>query len=416
MAPKDKRGSASFALPSDDFPFLRSICENWDEDELGRVIGQLLRLGLYDNARNSFYEAHTALFFSDSPRTLAGKCRSTTVMAKILNGRLTKSYVKMRILAAAFAFLVAVIVPCHHASAQLSTSGRPPGAYHSDHPLDPATLMSQERFSDTAGRGYVVVEGYIDYVAGQISTDGKTTKVVTEADGDFHFEMQSTNAQRPPGESPNGLVCEIDPAWQLNGWNALSQISRKNPATYRRVRVYGWLRFGSELGHSGTRTYQYSNGRSIKGHWEIHPVEYIEAIDGREPFRIGPAAKVSSWPIAQRYRVTNATFAKAGPSNYAKLTGKIERIAASADKSGDVDVWVRTAPQRRYVATVPQYYILHFDPAAQIITFLQLPNFAAVHYSLQPSKAKTRTLYGLRNWKFSLGSAFPALQPVELIR
>src|SRR5438270_10422451 len=53
----------------------------------------------------------------------------------------------------------------HSAFAQLSGPGRPAAAYHSDHPLDPATLMSQEHFSDTAQRGYVVVEGYIDYVA-----------------------------------------------------------------------------------------------------------------------------------------------------------------------------------------------------------------------------------------------------------
>jgi len=196
----------------------------------------------------------------------------------------------------------------------------------------------------------------------------------------------------------------------------LSQISRKNLSTYRKVRVYGGLRFGTEVNHSGTRTSQYGNGRTIAGHSEIHPVERVESIDGRGPFTIGPSAKVSSWPTAQRYKVTNANCAKTGPSNYAKLTGKVERIAASADKSGDVDVWVRTTPQRRYIATIPQYYVSHSDPAAQIITFLQLPNFAAVHYSLQPSNAKPRTFCGLRNWKFSLGSTFPALQPVEMLR
>jgi hypothetical protein len=302
------------------------------------------------------------------------------------------------------------------ANAQLSSPGRSSTAYHPDHPLDPATLLSQEHFSDTAQRGYVVVEGYIDYVAGQISKDGKSTKVGVEADGDFHFEMQSTNALRGPGESPNGLVCEIDPPWQLNGWNALSQISRKNPASYRKARVYGWLRFGTELHHSGTRTYQYANGRTINGHWEVHPVERIEAIDGRGPFTIGPSAKVGSWPIAQRYKVVNANFAKTGPSNYAKLTGKVERIAASADKSGDVDVWVRTTPQRRYIATIPQYYVSHFDANSQSVTFLQLPNFAGVHFLLQPSNSKPHTFYGLRNWKFRLGSASPALQPVETIK
>jgi hypothetical protein len=68
-----------------------------------------------------------------------------------------------------------------------------------------------------------VVNRYIDYVAGKISDTTHTTKVATEADGDFHFEMQSTNTPRPGGESPNGLVCEIDPPLQLDGWNALTK-------------------------------------------------------------------------------------------------------------------------------------------------------------------------------------------------
>jgi hypothetical protein len=298
---------------------------------------------------------------------------------------------------------------------QISGHARPAGAYHSDAVLDPARLMSQEKFTDSARRGYVVVEGYIDYVAGTISQDSKTTKVKTEADGDFHFEMQSTNVLRPGGESPNGLVCEIDPAWQLNGWNALSQISRKDPSTYRKVRVYGWLRFGTESGHSGTRPYQIGNGKTLTGHWEIHPVEMVEAIDNGGPFKIGPAARISSWPIAERYKVTNTNFAQAGPSNYANLTGKVKRIIASADKSGDIDVWIE-AGARRYLATIPQYYVQSFDANTQAITFLHLPNFATINYSLAPSDTNTRSFYGLRNWKFRLGTAAPALQPVEMIK
>jgi hypothetical protein len=335
-------------------------------------------------------------------------------MTKRLN-RFSRRAIRVRRLAGFFVALVLISGRYNSALAQLSGPGRPPAAYHSDHPLDPATLMSQEHFSDIAQRGYVVVEGYIDYVAGTISQDGRTTKIGTEADGDFHFEMQSTNAMRGPGESPNGLVCEIDPAWQLKGWNALSQISRKSPATYRKVRVYGWLRFGTELAHSGTRTYQYGNGHTIKGHWEVHPVERIESIDGSGPFTIGPVAMVGSWPIAKRYKVTNATFSKAGPSNYAKLTGKIQRITASADNSGDVDILVKTE-QRQYIATIPQYYISHFDPATQSITFLQLPRFAALNYSLTANDTKTRSFYGLRNWRFQSSTVFPALQPVEMIR
>jgi hypothetical protein len=301
------------------------------------------------------------------------------------------------------------------AAGQISGQARPVAAYHPGDALDPATLMSQAEFPDAARRGYVVVEGYIDYVAGTISDASNSTRVKTEADGDYHFEMQSTNTLRAGGESPNGLVCEIDPPWQLKNWNVLSQINRKNPSTYRKVRVYGWLRFGTELGHSGTRTYQIGNNKTILGHWEIHPVERIEAIDGRGSFDIGPSARVASWPSAERYKVTNVNFAKAGPSNYAKLVGKVRRIVGSADKSGDVDVWLG-AGKRQYVATIPQYYIASFDPSTQTVGFVHLPNFATINYALRPSDTKTRTLYGLRNWKFRLGIAFPALQPVEMIK
>src|SRR5437899_12931725 len=96
---------------------------------------------------------------------------------------------------------------------QIPVRLRSPAAYHPADILDPATLMAQQNFNDTASRGYVVVAGYIDYVAGQIVKSGDATRIKTEDDGDFHFEMQSTNKLRAPGESPNGLVCEIDPVW-----------------------------------------------------------------------------------------------------------------------------------------------------------------------------------------------------------
>lgn len=98
----------------------------------------------------------------------------------------------------------------------------------------------------------------------------------------------------------------------------------------------GWLRFGTEAGHSGTRDYQIRNGSIFRGHWEIHPVERVEAIDGREAFQIGPSARMTSWPIAERYKVTNANFATPGLLNYAKLVGTVQGIVKSPDKSGDV--------------------------------------------------------------------------------
>jgi hypothetical protein len=310
--------------------------------------------------------------------------------------------------------VVLVAVLAQRATGQINGVARRAAAYHANDVLDPATLMSQQNFNDTARRGYVVVEGYIDYVAGTIPKSGNSTRIKTEADGDFHFEMQSTNTLRPPGESANGLVCEIDPVWQLSNWTALSQISRKKPSTYRKVRVYGWLRFGTEAGHSGTRDYQIGNGSILRGHWEIHPVERVEAIDGRGAFQIGPSARMTSWPIAERYKVTNANFATPGLSNYAKLFGTVQGIVKSPDKSGDVDVSLKVG-SGTYLATIPQYYIASFDPHTQALTLVQQPNFAAINYSLQPSDTK-RTFYGLRNWKFVQNRVFPALQPVEMIK
>ena len=291
---------------------------------------------------------------------------------------------------------------------------RSANAYHTNDVLDPAKLMSQQNFKNTARRGYVVVKGYIDYVAGTIPKSGNTTRIRTEADGDFHFEMQSTNAARPPKESPNGLVCEIDPVWQLNNWNLLSQISRKKPSTYRKVRVYGWLRFGTEAGHSGTRDYQIGNGRIFRGHWEIHPVEKVEAIDGRGPFQIGPSARITLWPIAERYKVTNTNFARPGLSNYAKLVGSVQGIVKSPDKSGDVDISLKVG-SRTYLATIPQYYVASFDANTRLLRLVRQPNFAAINYVLQPSNTK-RAFYGLRNWRFVQTGAFAALQPVEMIK
>jgi hypothetical protein len=303
---------------------------------------------------------------------------------------------------------------CVRVAAQVGTNPRSATAYHPNAPTDPASLMSQENFANSANRGYAVVEGYIDYVAGAISTDGKTTRVKTEADGDFHFEMQSANKLRPPGESPDGLVCEIDPAWKLSKASVLSQVSRKTPSTYRKVRVYGWLRFGTESGHSGSKIYRLANGNTLQGHWEIHPVERVEAVDGGGPFDIGPAAMISSWPIAQRYKVTNANFASPGPSNYAKLSGTVQTITKSKDGSGDVDVLVKVGT-RNYLATIPVYYVAAFDTNTQALTLVQSRNFSAIHYTLRPGTSK-RTFYGLRNWRFGDTGAFAALQPVEMIK
>jgi hypothetical protein len=301
------------------------------------------------------------------------------------------------------------------AKAQPLSVTRAKATYHPNDAVDPAALMSPANFLKSASRDYVVVEGYIDYVAGSISDQTHTTKVGTEADGDFHFEMQTTNAARPGGESPNGLVCEIDPALQLVGWNALSQIDRKVPQTYRKVRVYGWLRFGTEAGHSGVKDYDFGGGKPIRGHWEIHPVEKVESIDNGTPFQIGPSAKYASWPPLNRYKVTNANFGIPTLSNYANIIGKVTRIQASPDQSGDLYVSLRLNTTT-YTALIPQYYVSSFDSNTQTANFAHLPNFASINYSLAPSNTRSRTFYGLKTWKFQQGRAVPALEPVEMIK
>ncbi|MFL6528303.1 MAG: hypothetical protein ACJ8IQ_09410, partial [Chthoniobacterales bacterium] len=136
--------------------------------------------------------------------------------------------------------------------------------YNGDQAIDPATLLSPEHFDATAKLGYVVVEGFINYVA----------NAWPEADGDYHFEME--NIAKPyERNSVTGLVCEIDPVLQLENAEALRNIKNDDPTTDRKVRVYGWLRFGTERGHAGVQDYDFGGDKPVNGHWEIHPVERI---------------------------------------------------------------------------------------------------------------------------------------------
>lgn len=314
----------------------------------------------------------------------------------------------------AFVVVTCVGLLCRQVAGQIVGHARPYAAYHPNDLLDPTTLMSPNEFYRTANRHYVFVEGYINYVAGSVSPSRSTTKIKTEDDGDYHFEMQSTNTPRGGGTNPNGLVCEIDPAWQLNNWNLLSQISQKHPETYRKIRVYGWLRYGTERGHSGSKDYILNGGTKFTGHWEIHPVERIVAADNRGPLDIGPSAKVRTSPIANRYKLTNATFAKPLPSNYAKLSGRVTQIAKSSDASGDFDLLISLGT-RTFTATVPQYYVSAFNGNTQTLSLVHVLNFSRIGYSIKPGAA-TRTFYGLRTWHFGQTGPYPALQPVEMIR
>jgi len=292
------------------------------------------------------------------------------------------------------------------ANSQTFTVTRPNAAYHPNHKFNPAGLMAVENFKGTVSGQYVVVEGYIDYVA----------KAWPEKDGDYHFELQSTKAKRGGSFSPNGLVCEIDPTLRLTNSEALKAIDRDNPMTYRKVRAYGYLRFGTEkTGHSGIHVYSLGNGQTIKGHWELHPVERVVSIGvGGPSLHIGPTATYAKPPVSGRYSLTDENFKSQNMSNYAALRGTVKRITGPND-SGDFDVRLEVNTTT-YTATIPQYYVQSFNPTTQALAFVHSPNFATIRYSLRPTDSKQRTFYGLRNWTFNTGKPGPALQPVEMIK
>jgi len=234
--------------------------------------------------------------------------------------------------------LVAVLCAfCATTYAQTLSVTRDPAAYHPESVLYPETLLSPDNFESTKSGQYVVVEGYIDYHA----------TAWPEKDGDYHFEMESTDKEHT--EKPtDGLVCEIDPVLRLEGAQALKDIDQHDQSTYRKARVYGWLRFGTERGHTGVQDYDIGNGKIVNGHWEIHPVEKVETIDDKAPFKIGPQAESVKPPregkgsIKERYKINDEHFPKEkGPyagSNYARITGNVKEIRESPNQSGDLDV------------------------------------------------------------------------------
>jgi len=302
-------------------------------------------------------------------------------------------------------FGITVLILLTTANAQTFTVARPNAAYHPSHKFTPAALMAVEHFKGTASGQYIVVEGYIDYVA----------EAWPEKDGDYHFELQSTKAKRGGSFSPDGLVCEIHPTLRLTNSVALKAINRDDPATYRKVRACGYLRFGTEkTGHSGIHVYSLGNGQTIKGHWEVHPVEKVVSIGLGPSLHIGPTATYVKPPASGRYSLTDENFRSQNMSNYAALRGTVKRITGPND-SGDFDVRLEVNTTI-YTATIPQYYVQSFNATTQTLAFVHSPNFAAIQYSLKPTDAKQCTFYGLRNWTFSTSKPVPALQPVEMIK
>ena len=293
---------------------------------------------------------------------------------------------------------------CLAAKAQSFEAKRPDAEYHPETLLDPASLVSPGNFSNTESGRYVVVEGYIDYRA----------TAWPETDGDYHFEMQTTKKLHTKNPT-DGLVCEIDPVVQLEGSQALKEIDQHNPATYRKVRVYGFLRFGTEANHAGVQKYELPGGSIISGHWEIHPVERVQSIDSGPSLSIGPSAQFVTPPKGGRYGLDDTTFPKHTVSNYGTLRGTVKEITASVDQSGDVDVSLEVY-QTTYTVTIPKYYISNFDATSRTVTFVQLPNFESINYSLAPSEDAQRTFYGLRNWKFHQSNVIATMAPVEMIK
>lgn len=314
-----------------------------------------------------------------------------------------------------YAWLTTFLFVFPAAQAQTFKVTRSNAVYKSQKPLTPEDIIDPS-FAQTSARRYVVVEGYINFLSGSVSSKIGLAEFKIQADGDFHFEMQGTQKLRGGGTSPNGLTCEIVPVLWLKDLEALRQVNKHDPKTYRKVRLYGYLRFGTEgSGHSGIRTYTLGNGKTIKGHWEIHPVERIEAVDQGNPLKVGPSAVYKAWPISERYKLDEIKFPKASASNHGRLAGIVTSIKRSPDKSGDVDVKLGVG-ENTYTATIPQYYIESFNTNTQTVKFVKSPNFATIDYVLKPNDSAKRTFYGLRDWKSQQGSAYATMQPVEMIK
>lgn len=301
------------------------------------------------------------------------------------------------------------------AGAESVQVSRDPAAYNGNQLVKPATILSPRNFQATSQLGYVVVVGYIDYVATSWPED----------DGDYHFEMQNTKRLHDHPNPVEGLVCEIDPVLRFTASESLRAIKQDDPHTYRKVRVYGWLRFGTERNHAGVQDYDIGGGKIVSGHWEIHPVERIETIDSGPAISLAPAQYVK-WPkqgkgtTAKRYKVNDESFADAiNPhtkvSNYAQLIGNVKHISLSSNGSGDLDVDLEVNSDR-FLAIIPEYYVESFSATTETVKFRTLASFKLSNYILKPSDSKTRRFYGLRNWTFRGGKMIPTLAPVEMIK
>lgn len=296
---------------------------------------------------------------------------------------------------------------------QAVTNTRSVTAYQVDdsgQSFTPDEIMDPKNFEKVSDLHYVKVTGYLVYVAGTAPSGGTTTQIGIEADGDIHFELASTPAPRPSGVNPNGLVCEITPPYQLTNAMAIGRfVNQHNPSTYKKVTVYGCLRFGTEgATHSGYRVYPLGNS-TFPGHWEIHPVEKVEV----EGTVLGPGGNYVMPQPAARYKLTAADFQKPSMSNHGELRGKVILIQGSPDGSGDVQVTLDDGAGNKTLAVIPAYYVNGFD-AQSVNLNSNLQGFSSVSGI---EVGDSYTFDGMRRWTFNMdeGEAQATLEPVEMV-
>lgn len=291
------------------------------------------------------------------------------------------------------------------------TNNRDDSVYQNDssgNPYSPDEIMDPANFKDITKLHYVKVSGYLTYVAGSAPANGTTTTIRIEADGDIHFELASANTQRPARVNPNGLVCEITPPYQLdNGTRIGDFVNQFNPSTYKKITVYGYLRYGTEgTTHSGYHEYPLGSS-TFGGHWEIHPVEKVEV----EDVVIGKDGKYVTEDPSARYKLNASNFQKSSMSNHGELKGKVTSFQSSPDNSGDEDVQISDAQGNTTLVVIPVYYIK--NTGTQTVDLRgNLDGFSTVNAI---SIGQTYTFDGLRSWRFDNDIPTALMEPLEKV-
>lgn len=332
----------------------------------------------------------------------------------------TTSRIALRVLPVLATWLaVASTQPITDETGQPFTIDRDQSAYHSGDVLGVEQILSPANFSQHWDKRYVTVEAWLCYVA--TATPHYSNLPGLEADWDVHFGLVDTlppnhQAVTQTYRKTHALTCEITPECRLVGTNSLMAIHNGSATTYRKVRVKGYLRLGTESGHEGAMSYTYGNSQTLSsGHWEIHPVESVETIDTKPHFTLGPNAVYATVPPADRFKLTWTTWKTVSSTNYGALNGKVLALRQAADGSGDVEIDIKdTATTKKTTVVVPQYYIFAFDSMTNTLFFRSSLGV----YSQDSIKAGDVAKFsGLRSWRFtgSTPQLTPVMQPVEKI-